>query len=59
VEDKDHLNDIDGYFVCDLRALASGELQRQLNLLDPYKASFGRVVDRRVGIRQPSANTPR
>ncbi len=30
VEDKDHPNDIDGYFVCDLRRLASGELQREL-----------------------------
>lgn len=37
VEDKDHPNDIDGYFECELRRLASGELQRELNLLDPYK----------------------
>jgi hypothetical protein len=37
VEDKEHPNDIDGYFVCELRALASGDLQRELNLLDPYK----------------------
>jgi hypothetical protein len=37
VEDKDHPNDIDGYFVCELRELASGELQRKLNLLDPHK----------------------
>lgn len=36
-EDEDHPNDIDGYFVCDLRRLASGELERELNLLDPYK----------------------
>lgn len=36
-EDKDHPNDIDGYFVCDLKQLASGELQRDLNLLDPHK----------------------
>lgn len=28
VEDKDHPNDIDGYFVCDLHSLASGRLQR-------------------------------
>src|SRR5215208_5106934 len=34
VEDKDHPNDIDGYFICDLRRLASGDLQRELNLLD-------------------------
>jgi len=31
VEDKDHPNDIDGYFVCDLPRLASGDLQRELN----------------------------
>ncbi len=37
VEDKDHPNDIDGYFVCDLDRLKTGELTRQLNLLDPFK----------------------
>jgi hypothetical protein len=37
VEDKDHPNDIDGYFVCDLQTLASGRLQRDLNLLEPDK----------------------
>lgn len=36
-EDKDHPNDIDGYFVCDLMHLASGALQQELNLLDPHK----------------------
>src|ERR1035441_8708607 len=29
-EDKEHPNDIDGYFVCDLLQLSSGELTRQL-----------------------------
>lgn len=37
VEDKDHPNDIDGYFVCDLHSLITGELARQLNLLEPSK----------------------
>jgi hypothetical protein len=37
VEDKDHPNDIDGYFVCELKRLASGDLERDLNLLDPHK----------------------
>lgn len=37
VEDKDHPNDIDGYFECELMRLATGELQRDLNLLDPHK----------------------
>lgn len=36
-EDKDHPNDIDGYFVCDLNRLKSGQLTRELNLLDPDK----------------------
>lgn len=36
-EDKDHPNDIDGYFECERKPLQSGELTRQLNLLDPYK----------------------
>lgn len=35
-EDKDHPNDIDGYFVCDLKKLASGELQQELNKLGPH-----------------------
>lgn len=37
VEDKDHPNDIDGYFNCSLEELASGRLERNLNALDPYK----------------------
>ncbi len=37
VEDKDHPNDIDGYFECDLLDFATGRLQRDLNLLDPHK----------------------
>ena len=37
VEDKDHPNDIDGYFVCSFDELRSGELTRKLNLLDPHK----------------------
>jgi len=36
-EDKDHPNDIDGYFECDLDRLKTGALARQLNLLDPSK----------------------
>jgi hypothetical protein len=36
VEDKDHPNDVDGYFECDFRRLVSGELARDLNLLDPH-----------------------
>jgi hypothetical protein len=36
-EDKDHPNDIDGYFICDLDSLRSGRLQEELNLLEPDK----------------------
>ncbi|ADC49340.1 hypothetical protein BpOF4_06400 [Alkalihalophilus pseudofirmus OF4] len=37
VEAKAHPNDIDGYFECDVMELATGELERKLNALDPYK----------------------
>jgi len=37
VQYKLHPNDIDGYFVCDVRRLADGSLQRELNLLDDDK----------------------
>jgi hypothetical protein len=37
VEEKDHPNDIDGYFECDLTYFASGQLERDLNVLDQYK----------------------
>lgn len=37
VEDKSHPNDIDGYFECDLRYLASKHLEYDLNALDPFK----------------------
>jgi hypothetical protein len=36
-EDKAHPNDIDGYFVCDLIRLKTGELARHLNMLDTFK----------------------
>ena len=38
VEDKDHPNDIDGYFACDAIQIASGELERELNKLDTYRS---------------------
>ena len=37
VEDKDHPNDIDGYFVCDPMRFASGQLEHDLNLIEPAK----------------------
>ncbi len=37
VEDKDHPNDIDGYFECDPMRIADGSLEQELNKLDPQK----------------------
>ena len=55
-EDKDHPNDIDGYFVCDLDRLKSGELTRELNLLDPARSGRGtrRHAGHIAGIRRSS-----
>jgi len=36
-EAKAHPNDIDGYFECDAWRVASGELERELNQIDPKK----------------------
>lgn len=56
VEEKDHPNDIDGYFECDVRFLASGQLERALNALDPYKvwtwSPGSRRADRNSAKRQ-------
>ena len=38
VEAKDHPHDIDGYFECDVRYLASGQLEQDLNALDPHQS---------------------
>ena len=58
VEDKDHPNDIDGYFVCDLRRLATGDLQRELTQSTPIRFGPGipRLVGRIVDIRR--GNSP-
>ena len=37
VEEKDHPNDIDGYFVCDFKQFVSKELHRELNRINPEK----------------------
>lgn len=37
VEDKDHPNDIDGYFVCDEQRIRTRSLHRDLNKIDPAK----------------------
>lgn len=58
VEDKDHPNDIDGYFVCDLMELASGELQRKLNLIDPHKVWTWDPQERRPFRGYPKKQLP-
>lgn len=58
VEDKDHPNDIDGYFVCDLGRLASGELERERNLLDPHRVWTWDPASRRPFRGYPKSQLP-
>jgi len=58
VEDKDHPNDIDGYFECGLERLASGELQRALNQLDPHKVWTWAPASRRPYRGYPKKQLP-
>src|SRR5580700_6497716 len=58
VEDKDHPNDIDGYFVCDLQPLITGELERQLNLQDPSKVWTWEPASRRPYRGYPKKQLP-
>jgi hypothetical protein len=58
-EDKDHPNDIDGYFVCsELRLLTSGDLARRLNLLDPHKVWTWDPASRRAYRGYPKKQLP-
>ena len=57
-EDKDHPNDIDGYFVCDFDLLRTGELTRQLNLLDPFKVWTWAPAARKPYRRYPKKQLP-
>ena len=57
-EDKDHPNDIDGYFVCELNQLASGDLERELNLLDPHKIWTWNPASRRAYPGYPKKQLP-
>lgn len=47
VEDVDHPNDIDGYFLCERERIGSRELQVSLNARDPYHIWDWSVVSRR------------
>lgn len=57
-EDKDHPNDIDGYFVCDLAALTSGQLQQDLNLLEVDKIWTWDPASRRAYRGYPKRQLP-
>ncbi len=57
-EDKDHPNDIDGYFECGLSRLASGELEQALNLLDPNKVWTWEPASRRPFRGYPKKQLP-
>ena len=57
-EDKDHPNDIDGYFVCDLGRLRTGDLTRDLNLLDPSKVWTWDPASRRPYRGYPKQQLP-
>jgi hypothetical protein len=57
VEDRNHPNDIDGYFYCDDAEFLSGRLEERLNQLDPHKVwnwdPRGRTFDDRGKPRYP------
>jgi len=57
-EDKDHPNDIDGYFVCDLERLRTGRLEQELNLLDPFKVWTWDPASRRPYRGYPKKQLP-
>lgn len=58
VEDKDHPNDIDGYFTCDVFRFISGDLARELNLLDPHKVWTWSPASRRLAPGSPKRQLP-
>jgi len=57
-EDKDHPNDVDGYFVCDLHRLKTGQLTTELNLLDPDKVWTWDPASRRPYRGYPKRQLP-
>ena len=58
VEDKEHPNDIDGYFKCELMRLASGELEREFNLIDAHKVWTWDPASRRSYRGYPKRQLP-
>lgn len=58
VEDKDHPNDIDGYFACEPRQFTSGELERELNKIDSKKCWTWDHATRRAYRGYPKKQLP-
>ena len=58
VEDKDHPNDIDGYFECEMSQLASGDLQRELNRTNESKVWTWAPDSRRPYLGYPKLQLP-
>jgi hypothetical protein len=57
-EDKAHPNDIDGYFVCGLQPLITGEMERRLTLQDPSKVWTWEPASRRPYRGYPKKQLP-
>jgi len=58
VEEKDSPSDIDGYFICEKRFLASGRLHHELNMLDDYKIWTWDPKSRRPAPGSPKSQLP-
>ncbi|MDX2475574.1 MAG: hypothetical protein QNL91_17930 [Candidatus Krumholzibacteria bacterium] len=58
VENKDHPNDIDGYFECTRQHLVSGELEAKLNQVDPKNSWTWDPADRRPHPGYPKRQLP-
>ncbi|MBL8886401.1 MAG: hypothetical protein JNK16_07045 [Phycisphaerales bacterium] len=58
VEDKDHPNDIDGYFVCEEQRVRTRSLHRDLNTIDPAKCWTWDHTTRRAFRGYPKKQLP-
>jgi hypothetical protein len=57
-EEKDHPNDVDGYFECDRIAFLSGQIERELNLINPHKVWTWDPATRRPFRAYPKPQLP-
>src|SRR5262245_41423961 len=58
VEEKDHPNDIDGYFECGAREFVTRQLHRALNAIDRYKVWTWDEASRRRDRNSAKAQLP-